>query len=49
MKEILDKCFMFNALDDKEKGVVIDAMEMKQFKFFYFFYNPNPTLVTEKP
>ena len=33
MKEILDKCFMFNALDDNEKNVVIDAMEMKQYRY----------------
>lgn len=33
IREKLDKCFMFQALEDKEINVVIDAMELKQYKF----------------
>lgn len=29
----LDKAFMFSALDEKEKNIVIDAMIEKQFKY----------------
>lgn len=32
IRDRLDKAFMFNALDEKEKQIIIDAMEVKEFR-----------------
>lgn len=34
IRERLEKAFMFQALDEKESEIVINAMEEKRFRFF---------------
>lgn len=37
----LEKAFMFSALDDKEKHIVVDAMQERLFKYNYFLVFSN--------
>lgn len=34
----LNQAFMFSSLDEKEKEIVINAMEEVKIKYYYFFY-----------
>ena len=36
---------MFSALDDKERDIVIKAMEEKSFKFIYILYYNNKFII----
>jgi cAMP-dependent protein kinase regulator len=43
----LEKAFMFQHLDEKEKEIVINAMEEKLFKYYFFKPCINPLVELE--